>query len=120
MQTSTSSFPEYHKINTLFERDERFVVNASKLRNPVWWTIREWDVTEKIDGTNIRVMLSEDGTVSFSGRTDAADIAPDLVGYLSKTFTADSMQAAFWISGKPVSAVLYGEGYGGCFANGVR
>ncbi len=29
-----------------------------------------------------------------------------------KTFQQDALQACFWIDGKPVSAILYGEGYG--------
>ena len=43
---------EYHKIDTLFERDENFVVDTGKLKQPVLGTISQWDVTEKIDGTN--------------------------------------------------------------------
>lgn len=32
--------------------------------------------------------------------------------YLFKAFHRDALKAALWIDGKPVSAVLYGEGYG--------
>ena len=104
---------EYGKIDTLFERDEKtFVVDPSKLKHPVYATISTWDVTEKIDGTNIRVMLSVDGVVTFGGRTNAAQIPADLVAYLMLTFTPEKMKAAFWSDGQPVSAVLYGEGYG--------
>lgn len=113
VQTAVSGFDEYHKIDTLFERDrETFVVDPSRLKSPVIGTISEWDVTEKIDGTNIRVMLSAEGEVSFGGRTNAAQIPGDLVLYLIKTFQQDRMKQALWIDGTPIKAVLYGEGYG--------
>jgi ATP-dependent RNA circularization protein (DNA/RNA ligase family) len=113
IQTEVSGFAEYHKIETLFERDKStFVVDPAKLKSPVLGTIREWDVTEKIDGTNIRVMLSESGEVSFGGRTNAAQIPADLVQYLIRTFQQDKFREAMWIDGTPTQAVLYGEGYG--------
>lgn len=105
---------EYHKIDTLFERDPAtFVVNPEVLKAPVLGTIREWDVTEKIDGTNIRVMLSTDGDVTFGGRSDKAQMPADLMAYLLRTFSPDAIKAALWLNPEePVSAVLYGEGYG--------
>lgn len=104
---------EYHKIDTLFERDSKsFVVNPGQLKSSVLGTIREWDVTEKIDGTNIRVMLSATGDVTFGGRTDAAQIPADLVQYLMRTFSADALKAALWIDETQPDVVLYGEGYG--------
>ena len=105
---------EYDKIDTLFERDpSSFVVDTSALKASVLGTIGVWDVTEKIDGTNIRVMLSETGVVSFGGRTDASQIPADLVQYLISTFQQDRLKAVLWLKPEePVSAVLYGEGYG--------
>lgn len=105
---------EYHKIDTLFERDPAsFVVDPTRLKASVLGTIREWDVTEKIDGTNIRVMLSASGEVSFGGRTDAAQIPADLIQYLIRTFQQDALKTALWLNpDEPVAAVLYGEGYG--------
>jgi hypothetical protein len=104
---------EYHKIDTLFERDGKFVVDTAQPRHPVIATIREWDVTEKVDGTNIRVMMSESGDVTYGGRTDNAQIPADLIQYLIQTFTPSKMVAAFTREGEPLpSVVLYGEGYG--------
>lgn len=45
---------EYPKILTLFDRKEDFSVNVESLKAPVLATISAWDVTEKIDGMNIR------------------------------------------------------------------
>lgn len=104
---------EYTKIDTLFERDENFVVDPTRLRHPVFATISEWDVTEKIDGTNIRVLMDGEGTVTFGGRTDRAQMPADLFQYLLATFTPAKMIAAFKREGEPLpSVVLYGEGYG--------
>src|SRR4051812_815573 len=111
---------EYHKIETLFERDKKtFIVDPMALKSPVLGTINLWDVTEKIDGTNIRAMLSEEGILTFGGRTDNAQIDTGLLKVLQQMITAEAMKAAFWIDGKPVSAVLYGEGYGAGIQKGA-
>ena len=101
---------EYPKIETLFVRNNDFTV-TDRLKHPVVATIIEWVVTEKIDGTNIRVHLDEANELSFGGRTANAQINGDLVSYLYKTFTADKM-AALRKDADPVSITLYGEGYG--------
>ena len=105
---------EYPKIDTLFERDPAtFVVDPTRLKASVLGMISEWDVTEKIDGMNIRVMLSKDGSVSFGGRSDNAQIPGDLVQYLVRMFRQDALEAALWLNPEePVDVVLYGEGYG--------
>ena len=106
------NFQEYPKIETLFKRGPTFVVDPSRIKKPVLATISEWDVTEKIDGMNIRVGLSTQGDVTFGGRTDAAKIPGDLVDYLNKTFPMNWMKQALWIDQTPPEFVLYGEGYG--------
>lgn len=104
----------YPKIETLFERKENFGVDINKIKNPVYEIIKTWQVTEKIDGTNIRVMLQSDGTIRIGGRTDAAQIHADLVRYLYETFPAEKLRQVFWkdSSEQPFSVILYGEGYG--------
>lgn len=113
IQTAVAGFAEYHKIDTLFERDPKsFVVDPARLKASVLGTIDTWEVTEKIDGTNIRVMLSEVGEVSFGGRTNAAMIPAELIQHLVKTFQQDKLKAVLWHDGVPTQVVLYGEGYG--------
>lgn len=66
-----------------------------------------WTWTEKIDGTNIRVIW--DGhKVTFGGRTDNAQIPATLVTKLTELFPEELLEQTF--SGTEV--VLYGEGYG--------
>lgn len=111
VQTANTGHPEYHKIKTLFDRNEDFRVNEAKLKHPVIATINKWDVTEKIDGTNVRVMLSEGGDIAIGGRSNNAQMPGDLVMRLVKQFPVERMKAALWIN-EPVSVVLFGEGYG--------
>ena len=100
----------YPKIETLYDRDpDTFKVNPDALRCPEFGLIKRWRVTEKIDGTNIRVGLSPDGRVSFAGRSDNAQIPRHLLEYLTATFPAERVTAAF----PPIAdVVLFGEGYG--------
>lgn len=105
---------EYHKIQTLFKRDM-----ASKRKTLIEgdWTLPEfeylagnaWTFTEKVDGTNIRVIF-KDGAVAFGGRTDEADIPAPLLGRLNERFVplAQRLGEVFTDG----AAVLYGEGYG--------
>lgn len=104
---------EYHKIQTLFKRDMK---NNGKSLLEGKWTLPEfeflagntWVFTEKVDGTNIRVMF-RDGKITFGGKTDAAQIPAQLVERLNEKFLplADLMQNTFGCD-----ACLYGEGYG--------
>ncbi len=104
---------EYPKIQTLFKRDMN---RNGKTLIEGEWTLPEfeylacnaWDFTEKVDGTNIRVMF-KDGVVTFGGKTDSAQIPGKLVTRLNERFLpmADKMQEVF-----DCDACLYGEGYG--------
>lgn len=99
---------EYHKIETLYERDlETFKVKPEILKNPVYGIIKSWRWTEKVDGTNIRVMW-QGGKLTFGGKTDNAQIHADLIKYLYETFDPAKLAEVF----PDVDAVLYGEGYG--------
>src|SRR5260370_42528775 len=109
VQTTVTEFPEYPKIVTLFERDAAtFVVDETKLKKTVLGTIRDWDVTEKIDGTNVRVMLSETGEVTFGGRTDDAQLPADLLMKLCQRFPPQKIHAALCLNGTPTQAHLFG------------
>lgn len=108
---------EYHKIETLYERDEKtFRIKPELiLKNPVYGLLKVWRWTEKIDGTNIRVMW-KDGKLTFGGKTDNAQIHADLIKYLYETFDVVNMAAVF--PEAPDGVVLYGEGYGAGIQSG--
>src|SRR3972149_231921 len=113
---------EYHKITTVFKRDPknmRFVLEGQ-------WGLPEfeylkdnaWVCTEKVDGTNIRVMW--DGlSVTFGGKTDDAQMYVPLMQRLQEMFdTTPKRQLFREIFNTPQSesgseaVCLYGEGYG--------
>lgn len=105
---------EYHKIETLYERDPKtFRVNPSVLRDEVYGLIKEWDWTEKIDGTNIRCIW-KDSKLTFGGRTQNAQIPADLIQWLLEHVKAEDIHNIF--ADKEV--VIYGEGYGGKIQQG--
>lgn len=100
---------EYPKIETLYRRDERsFKVIPTEIRLPEFALVSRWLVTEKIDGTNIRVHLKH-GEVVYGGRTDAAQLHASVVDWLRSQLPAEKVRAAF----EPhTEAVLFGEAYG--------
>lgn len=101
---------EYAKIETLFDRDAgtfRVIPGAWRLEEFQYLADNPWIVTEKVDGTNIRVIW--DGSqVIFKGRSDNAQMPVFLFEHLQRTFTPNIMTAAFGDS----TTTLYGEGYG--------
>ena len=102
----------YPKIETLYVRDMvKHKVLVDELRMPEFGLVKEWYLTEKIDGTNVRVNLDRSGSVIFGGRTDEAMMHVSLMQYLSETFSPEKMQAAFADRGD-ADATLFGEGYG--------
>ena len=105
---------EYPKIETLFTRDEKtFKVIPTELRNKCYSLIKFWEFTEKIDGTNIRIMW--DGQkLTFGGRTDKADIPAPLVQHLMETVSIEKLQEKFG----DTDVIIYGEGYGGKIQKG--
>lgn len=75
---------EYHKIQSIYKRD---ITSKHKTLLEGQWTLPEfeylagnvWTFTEKVDGTNIRVIF-KDGGITFGGRTEDAQIPAQLVG----------------------------------------
>lgn len=105
---------KFPKIETLYNRDlKTFKVKTGELRLPEFGLINQWLITEKVDGTNIRVALEPSGQVRFGGRTDRAQIPTFLLDTLQDMFPPEKMQAAFERDGEEwPQVVLYGEGYG--------
>lgn len=98
----------YPKIHSVYKRDEKGNMLWGKYSLPEFEYLanNEWVFTEKVDGTNIRVIW-EDHTLTFMGRTDKAQIPLFLLDKLDKVFSLERMAAMF-----DDDACLYGEGYG--------
>lgn len=105
---------EYHKIQSIFKRD---MTSKRKTLIEGDWTTPEfeylasnvWTFTEKVDGTNIRVIF-KDGQIKFGGRTEDAQIPAQLVARLNERFLPLAAKLGDVFADGP--AVLYGEGYG--------
>lgn len=101
---------EYPKIETLFMRDSHHKIIPTLFRKNEFSQVKYFHFTEKIHGTNIRVMwdpLSPE-PIKFCGRTDNASIPAPLVQWLMSNFTKDKLMACF----PDKRVVFYGEGYG--------
>lgn len=111
---------EYHKIETLYERDEKTKkLIVGKFRNPAIEYLKDnvWEFTEKVDGTNIRVYW--DGhQVYFGGRTEKAQIPAHLVNRLNDLFGGEINAQMFEQKFGETPVELFGEGYGFKIQNG--
>ena len=102
---------EYHKIVTVWQRDP--ATKHKTLLEGVWaepefsyLKDNEWTFTEKVDGTNIRVMWDGD-QVRFGGKTDVAQLYVPLMERLQTLFYQGAIARLF-----DGPACLYGEGFG--------
>jgi hypothetical protein len=126
---------EYPKINSLYKREgcgefdetkKRYICDLEKRPRKSaiiegeyaceeFKAINKWTVTEKVDGTNVRIIFQRpalDRTVcklDFRGRTDNAQFPTFLFTYLQETFTLQKMDEIFKDSNY---VILFGEGYG--------
>ncbi len=105
---------EYEKIETIFARDEKTKkLNENIYRNETIEFLKDidWEFTEKIDGTNIRIIW--DGhKVSYYGRTDKAQIPSQLMNRLIELFGGDVNEEMFEQKFGDTPVMLVGEGYG--------
>lgn len=106
---------KYEKIDTLFARDmegtKELMPGVFRSEAVEYLQNAEWDWTEKVDGTNIRVYW--DGhTVIFGGRTDNAQIPADLVTKLNELFDGETNAQIFEQAFGEKEVILFGEGYG--------
>lgn len=105
---------EYEKIETIFARDEKTKkLNENIYRNETVEFLKDidWEFTEKIDGTNIRIIW--DGhKVSYYGRTDKAQIPTQLMNKLIELFGGNINEEMFEQKFGATPVMLIGEGYG--------
>jgi len=102
---------KYHKIQSMFKRDPetKFKTFLDEFSMPEFEYLKdnEWNWTEKVDGTNVRVMW--DGRqVTVGGRTDNAQLHTGLFAELHNQFPPEAMAKVFGDS----SVILFGEGFG--------
>lgn len=111
----------YESIDSVFERDPKtHTLILGKVRNMVHSTIRGWAVTEKIDGMNIRLIITFDGvnlpTAEVRGRSDTAVLPPKGAETVLKSFDAglwfEKVFKPSLLGSGPKVVTLYGELFG--------
>jgi hypothetical protein len=107
---------EYHKIQTVFKRDPETKFKTlidGDFSLPEFEYLKDnlWVFTEKVDGTNIRVMFDGEN-ITFGGKTDRAQIPTDLINRLNERFLTITQKALFKSVFSSDEVCLYGEGYG--------
>lgn len=121
----------YPKIETLFARDESFKVKVGEFKRPVYSQIGKWLVTEKVDGTNIRLHFYKSwigpggGEVAdwpednmavnyeIGGRTNNAQLPKPLEFVLRELSERIRPEVQAILTEHELNSLtLYGEGYG--------
>ena len=123
---------KYPKINSYFKRDDKGVIirDFDNLANPAFANIKLWSITEKIDGTNVRIqketytdIITQEIThnVTIGGRnhlegSEKFGMPKPLMKYLHETFTPEIMNKVF----EDAEVTLFGEGYGANINSGGK
>lgn len=111
---------QYSKIETLFDRDGSFKVDTRRFRRIEYSFITSWDVTEKIDGMNVRIRYDKEGH-EFNGRTDAANLNKDMRAILGEVAdNSDHYARDIMRDFSLDSLTVFGELYGPKIQNGGR
>lgn len=80
-ESTATKVTHQNKIKNLFPRvkpDNKFI-DTSQYSDPIFGMVKNWVVTEKIDGMNIRVHANQNGDFLIGGKSDRANLANDLV-----------------------------------------
>lgn len=117
---------KYEKIQTFWKRDpETHAIRPGVYSKEEFMLIPIWEVTEKIDGMNMRIIFKRTGIIkdekteeeipitalTFAGKSDRAHIPEPLLSNLKELFTKIKMLEVFDMIESEV-IILYGEGYG--------
>lgn len=106
---------EYHKIETLFKREEtgKHKLIEGVFRNSTIQYLKDlqWEFTEKVDGTNIRIYW--DGhKVSYGGRTDNAQLRTDLTMLIERKVMGTPAEQFFEQLFGDKEVYIFCEGFG--------
>lgn len=123
---------KYTKIQSIYKRDKKTHKFTDEFSLLEFWYLRnnQWEFTEKIDGTNIRIKLYPDDSINIAGRTDNAQFPAHLYARLQEIFINDEMKKKIldtfpYLHEKEVEIMkngvcLYGEGYGNKIQKGSK
>jgi len=108
---------KYPSIETVFVRNKDNQLDTTRLRSPEYGIVTPWSITEKVDGTNIRVTYTHEGK-RIGGRTDKATLNSTIIEAVD--LATPSLQEALdyfsvYRGGElhaDWSVTFYGEAYG--------
>ncbi len=115
---------EYHKIAGPFKRSAEDIkkVDRSLWVDPTVQALADsdiWTATEKIDGTNIRVVW--DGhNFAIEGRTDRAQLHGHLIEKIASYFNASGVEEEVEEMFGEKEVIFVGEGYGAGIQSGAH
>ena len=100
----------YHKIQSIYKRTQQgvFILGEYATKEIEYLADMQWEWTEKVDGTNIRIGIDADGTYRVGGRTERAQIPAVLLDSIAALNLREKLPG---VTDGPIC--LYGEGYGG-------
>lgn len=106
---------QYIKITTLWGREDKrpHDMIIGKFAQPEFEMLKDvqWTFTEKVDGTNVRVMW-DGNRVMFNGKTDNAQLPTPLFYKLEELFMGQANEQKFEEMFGKDPVCLYGEGFG--------
>lgn len=105
---------EYHKIQTFFRRNnktKKIIIGDYSMAEFKFLKDNLWVFSEKVDGTNIRVIWDGENIV-FEGKTDDAQIPAGLTLKLQELFEGAAKMCLLEEIFAEKEVCLYGEGYG--------
>ena len=110
---------EYQKIETLFKFDNELKGYRKEFYNPIVEYLKDckWVGTEKIDGTNTRVLWNGH-SFEFGGRTEKSVLPKELLQLLQNIFNYD-MEVVFEQKFGEKEVLLFIEGYARKIQNGA-
>lgn len=102
---------KYHKINTLFKRNGKLILEEFTQEEFIYLRHNEWVGTEKIDGTNIQVHWIRGSGIQIKGRDEESEIPQCLLIRLNTLI--NTFDTYYESLNENISEVIfYGEGYG--------
>jgi len=111
---------EYHKIQTVYKRNpdtnfKTLLIGEWALPEFEYLALNKWVFTEKVDGTNIRIMWNhEEKIVTIGGKSERAQIPSFLANRIAGLNLVIPLSEYY----QDTSMCLYGEGYGGKIQKG--
>ena len=99
----------YPKIKNLCKRGKDHIIVEDTYSLEEFRNVPLWNVSEKIDGMNIKIEFINNSFLSFGSRKDKTEIPSQLLKYLEETFSLDFFEEVFPSAN---NVVIFGEGYG--------